>query len=122
MWLQWEGGACAEDAVETACLLEMMQINCGCPSIGQPGFQPSASTCGPTTDCGKGLGLISYQCEQKMNQPDDKGQANQLMMLKTMCGVAPASAPAASAPATSAGVTMSLPLAGVLAMLVAFCM
>lgn len=87
---QWTGTACAADMLEINCLMETLDMLCGCPAMSGSSFQPSAATCGPSTGCGKALTRVSPTCASKMDK-DPKSPG--LKQLKGACGHGPAPPP-----------------------------
>lgn len=88
---QWTGTACAADMLEINCLMETLDMLCGCPAMGGSSFQPSAATCGPSTGCGKALTRVSPTCAAKMDK--DPKSPGGFAKAKGMCGLGPAPPP-----------------------------
>lgn len=87
---QWTGTACAADMLEINCLMETLDMLCGCPAMSKPNFKPSAAVCGPSTGCGKALTGVTPTCAAKMDKdPSSPG----LKILKAACGHGPAPPP-----------------------------
>lgn len=100
---------CAYDKAEGDCMVNTLNIMCGCPGMAESNFQPSAKTCGKGTTCGKAITSTSTDCEERMDKEKD-GSGGAIVQMKKVCGLPPP-APPPGPPSTSGVDRMCLSLA-----------